>query len=699
MVWATIDDVPIDEGIRRLVAAQGISSLWPPQQQGLPPALEGQSVVLSVPTASGKTLIAYLAILQAALKGRKSLYIVPLRALAREKWEDLRRYEELGISIGVSTGDYDESGSRLRGHDIVICTSEKADSLLRHGARWIDDLEVVVADEIHLMDDPSRGPTMEMVLSRLRMMHPGLQVIALSATIQNAAEIAGWLNAELVKSDWRPVPLREGVYYDGVIYFADESTRQLDGSDGAITLVRDTLQEHGQALVFVNSRRASQRFAGKLQEHVAPYIDEVEHLKQAARDVLAGEESTTIAEQLAENIQQGVAFHHAGLRSGQRRAIEEAFKAGAVKCIVATPTLAAGVNTPARRVVVKHTYRYSGEAGCMVPIPPMEVAQAMGRAGRPGYDDHGEAILVARKHRQLRQLMERYINTELEPIHSKLGSEPALRIHVLSLIATDFAVTMNEIIDFFNRTFYAQQHGVLSTGQLEDIVSFLERKGFIVKEGVWTATPFGRKTSSLYLDPLSAIKMRTALEASKASTFSYLHAVCAAPDMRCLYVSKGDRWLEDVVDENVFALEVPLPVSPDFEWFLAEVKTAALLYDWIRERREQHLVQKYGVGPGDIHGKVEVAEWLLHAMREMARLFDFEAVPDLTKLIMRMRYGCREQLLNLVQLRNVGRVRARALHKAGFRSVNDLRKASIERLQEIPHIGPETAASIREQVA
>ncbi len=698
MARDSIDDLPVDEGIRRLIKAQGYTELWPPQQQGLPPALQGDSVVLSVPTASGKSLVAYLAIVQAALQGRKSLYIVPLRALAREKWEDLRRYEELGISIGVSTGDYDESGSRLAGNDIVICTSEKADSLLRHGARWIDDVDIVVADEIHLMDDASRGPTMEMVLSRLRMMHPGLQVIALSATIQNAEEIAGWLQAELVKDTWRPVPLREGVFHDGTIYYADESTRRIVGT-GTIALVVDTVADHGQCLVFVNSRRAAQRFAGKLREHVAPYIDDAQALKQAARDVVAGEESTSVATRLAEYIQQGVAFHHAGLRSSQRRVIEDAFRAGDIKCITATPTLAAGVNTPARRVIVKHTYRYSGDAGCMVPIPVMEIAQAMGRAGRPGYDDEGEAVLVARKQRQLQQLRERYINAELEPIHSKLGSEPALRIHVLSLIATDFAVTLSEIIDFFNRTFYAHQRGVVSEGQLEDIVSFLEREGFVVKKGVWTATPFGRKTSSLYLDPLSAIKMREALEAQQASTFAYLHAICAAPDMRCLYVSRGDRWLEDTVDENVFALEVPLPISPDFEWFLAQVKTAALLEDWMLERREQHLVQKYGVGPGDIHSKVEVAEWLLHAMREMARIFDFDAVPELTKLIMRMRYGCREQLLNLVELRNVGRVRARALYKAGFRSVNDLRKASIARLQEIPHIGVETATSIREQVA
>ena len=147
-----------------------------------------------------------------------------------------------------------------------------------------------------------------------------------------------------------------------------------------------------------------------------------------------------------------------------------------------------------------------------------------------------------------------------------------------------------------------------------------------------------------------------------------------------------------------FLIEPPPSFSPDYEWFLAEVKTAFMLEDWINEVSEDEIIKKYQVGPGDIHNKVETAEWLLHAMQELARIFNFDAVPVLTKLIVRIRYGCKEELLNLVQLRGIGRVRARALYKAGLKSVNDLKKASIERIAGVRHIGKGIAKSIKEQV-
>ena len=194
MEWKHIEDIPVDEEIIKIFREQGISDLYPPQAEALPSALSGKNVVLSVPTASGKSLVAYLTILDAAIRGKKSMYIVPLRALASEKWEDLQPFKKLGIKVGISTGDLDSKGSHLARNDIVVCTSEKADSLLRHGAGWLNEVEVVVADEIHLINDSSRGPTLEVVLSKLRMMNPEIQVIALSATIQNAEEIAEWLD-------------------------------------------------------------------------------------------------------------------------------------------------------------------------------------------------------------------------------------------------------------------------------------------------------------------------------------------------------------------------------------------------------------------------------------------------------------------------------------------------------------------------
>jgi len=666
MEWRDIDEIPVDREITGLFREQGITKLYPPQAEALPLALNGKNVVLSVPTASGKSLVAYLTILDAALKGKKSMYIVPLRALASEKWEDLQPFRKIGVKVGISTGDLDSKGSHLARNDIVICTSEKADSLLRHGAGWLNEVEIVVADEIHLINDFSRGPTLEMVLSRLRMMNPEIQVIALSATIQNAEEIAEWLDAELIQSEWRPVPLKEGVLYKNKIYFTDESVKEIEGSK-ASNLVTDVVSEKGQALVFVNSRRSAQMFAENLKEEISHFITEEERkeLRKAKKSVL----------------------------------VETYFKKGILKCIVATPTLAAGVNTPARRVIMKDIWRYSQAEGYMVPIPVMEVKQAMGRAGRPGYDTVGEAVLIAKNDQERERLINNYLMAEVEPIYSKLGSEPALRTHILALIATDFAVTWGEIAEFFGKTFYAHQMGILQENKIEEILEFLEEGGFVVKRGErWDATLFGRKTSSLYIDPLSALKMREALEGGEGDEFSYLHAICATPDMRCIYVSKKDEWIEEKIETKKFLVERPLSFSPDYEWFLAEVKTAFLLEDWINEVSEDGIIKKYQVGPGDIHNKVETAEWLLHAMQELARIFNFDAVSMLTKLIMRMRYGCREELLNLVQLRGIGRVRARALYNAGLKSVNDLRKASIERIAGIKHIGKGIAKSIKEQI-
>ncbi|MEM3402443.1 MAG: DEAD/DEAH box helicase, partial [Candidatus Hadarchaeales archaeon] len=196
----------------------GITKLYPPQEEAIKKgALEGKNMVLAIPTASGKTLVAELCMLRSILKdGGKCLYIVPLRALASEKYEEFReKYSSLGIKVGISTGDFDVVDPRLAYYDILVATSEKVDSLLRHRARWLAEVvSVVVVDEVHLINDPGRGPTLEVLLARLRQVNPSAQILALSATIKNSDEIAEWLKGKLVESDWRPVPLRKGVYWE-----------------------------------------------------------------------------------------------------------------------------------------------------------------------------------------------------------------------------------------------------------------------------------------------------------------------------------------------------------------------------------------------------------------------------------------------------------------------------------------------------
>jgi len=693
-----IDDLQIDERIKAILKKQGIVELYPPQAEALPHVLKGKNVVLAVPTAAGKSLVAYIAILQAALEKRKSMYIVPLRALAREKYEDLLPFEEIGVKVAISTGDLDEKGEHLGKYDIIVCTSEKADSLIRHKAGWLNEVSIVVADEIHLINDASRGPTLEINLAKFMLMQP-VQTIALSATIKNAHEIAEWLNATLIESDWRPVPLKEGVLFGRKIYFLDGSTKEIKNSrlEG---LLEDVLADGGQALIFVNTRRSSQSTAEKLKKITEQYIEnEREELKEIAQKLLSQEEVNIIARKLSSCIEKGIAFHHAGLSSRQRSTVEKAFKKGIIKCIVATPTLAAGVNTPARRVIIKNLWRYSEINGYMQPIPVLEIKQMMGRAGRPGYDEVGEAILIARNKIEKERLWNEYLLADVEPIYSKLASEPALRMHVLALIATDFAVYWDEIIDFFKKTFYVHQLGVLPEERLWEILDFLERNEFIESKGErWKATLFGYKTVALYLDPLSALKMREALEGKIGDNFSYLHAICSTPDMRCLFLSSKDDWVEEEAKERKFLLPIPSPYDADYEFFLAEIKTALMLEDWIEEKKEDDIITKYQVGPGDIHGRVETAEWLLHAMQELARLFNFDAVPILAKLKMRVKYGCKEELLNLVKLRGIGRVRARTLYRHGFKTISMLRKASVETLAKLPGIGINIAKQIKEQV-
>ena len=692
-----IEQLEVDGQIKNVLAEMGIKELYPPQAEAIPYVLKGENVVMAVPTAAGKSLVAYLGAVKAAMEGKKSVYMVPLRALAREKYEDLLVFEKIGVRVGISTGDLEGSGEHLSRYDIIVCTNEKADSLLRHGAGWLNQVKVVIADEIHLINDASRGPTMEVNLAKFMLME-GMQIIGLSATIKNAKEMAEWLDAILIESDWRPVPLKEGVLFGKKIYFLDGTSREIKKASVS-GLVEDVLEGNGQALVFVNTRRSAQSTAEKLKDVCCQYLDGVEEELKKLAEEMRREEGNMVAKRLAACIEKGVAFHHAGLDNRMRKYVEDNFRKGMIKCIVATPTLAAGVNTPARRVVINNLWRYSQAEGYMQPIPVMEIKQMMGRAGRPGYDEEGEAILIAKNKMEKERLWNDYLMADVEPVFSKLASEPALRMHLLAIIATGFAISWDEINEFLRKTFYVHTLGIIPREKLWEILDFLERNEFIESKGEkWRATLFGYKTMTLYIDPLSALIMREALKEKRGDEFSYLHAICATPDMRCLYLGRKDEWVEEKAKEEKFLLSPPSIYNGDYDFFLSEVKTASLLEDWINERKEDEMIVKYQVGPGDIHARVETAEWLLHAMQELARLFNFDAVSFLSKLKLRVKYGCREELLNLVTLRGIGRVRARILYRNGFRSIDMLRRASVERLASLPGIGMAIAKQIKEQV-
>ncbi|HLC95937.1 MAG TPA: DEAD/DEAH box helicase [Candidatus Nanoarchaeia archaeon] len=181
--------------------------------------LEGKNLLVCTPTASGKTLIAELAALKSILEGKGTVvYIVPLKALASEKYKDFKaRYGHL-IKVALSIGNLDSADPYLAEKDLIIATAEKMDSLLRHHAPWVHNISVLIVDEIHLLNDVSRGPTLEILLTLLRQLKQ-MQIIGLSATIGNPKELAEWLDANLVEDSWRPVKLKQGVYLEGKLDF------------------------------------------------------------------------------------------------------------------------------------------------------------------------------------------------------------------------------------------------------------------------------------------------------------------------------------------------------------------------------------------------------------------------------------------------------------------------------------------------
>jgi helicase len=706
-----LEELPLNKGIIDVLKEHDISELYPPQAEALPYVLKGENMVLSIPTASGKSLVAYLTIVHRLIhEGGKALYVVPLKALAREKYEELKLFERLGLKVGISTGDLDDSDPRLARFDIIVCTSEKADSLLRHKITWVDKIKVLVIDEVHLIHDPSRGPTLEVIISRFKALNPKTQVVALSATIKNATELSIWLDGKLIQSDWRPVPLREGVYHRKEVKYDNGKIKKIDGSETKPLerLVENSIVKGGQVLVFVNTRRSTVSVANKLATLIEKNLSKkdkknLEKLMASTKKELP--ELTSVDKKLFSCLEKGVAFHNAGLSSVQRRTVEKSFKDRIIKCIVATPTLAAGVNIPAQRVVIRDLWRYDPNFG-MHPIPTFEYKQQAGRAGRPRYDKFGDAITIAKSEEQKEEIFNNYILSDIEPIFSKLGSQSALRMHLLSAIATNFVNSMDGIYNFIDSTFYAYQSDTFALkDEIDEAIDFLLQNGFVerINNDRFMSTLFGNRTSSLYIDPLSALLLKKALEKScgkETSDLSFIHAACSTPDVRSLYLRSGDTWVEEKAEKKkgVFLLEPPVASNDEYEWFLSDLKTASLIEDWIEEVYEDRIITKYNVGPGDIHNIVEMTQWLLYAAREFARMYNFDCVSELGDLILRVQYGCKKELLNLVSLRGIGRIRARALFNEGFKTIGDLRGVPLKRLAQIKTIGEGVAKSIKSQI-
>ena len=715
-----VEELPIPKPVKDVTIKSGITELYPPQEEAIRAgALEGRNLVLASPTASGKTLIAEFCALKHILeRDGKILYLTPLRALASEKYQEFKKYTTIRkgsgrrVSVGISTGDYDSSDPWLERYDIIITTNEKCDSLLRHRTRWMDEISLIVADEIHLLNDADRGPTLEVVLARLIQVNPDAQLLALSATVKNAEEVAEWLKAGSVTTGWRPIMLREGVLLQEEVHFKDGGALKIEkrSKNPAVNLALHIISSGGQSLIFSSTRKNSVSLARKAAAEVTALLSKPmkRSLTRVAEEVLTTGERTRISELLTELIRNGTAFHHAGLGSAHRRIVEDAFRGGKIKVLTATPTLAFGVNLPARMVIIDDYRRYQPGYG-YYPITVLEYKQMAGRAGRPRYDKIGEALLISKNEDERDYLMESYVFAEPERIWSKLAVERILRSHVLATIAADFAHTEQGIYDFFGKTFYAYQYDPHAIeGVITRILSFLydEKMIEVSGENVY-ATRFGSRVSELYIDPVSAVMIRNALisRANWLTDISFLHMIAHTPDMfpRLRPYSKEMDELALFVDEHreEFMFDVPDEWEDRiaYEEFLGEVKISWVLNAWIEETSEDETIEKFRVQPGDLYRLTQTARWLLHASHELANLFGHkDLINHLAELMARVEKGVKAELLPLVRLKGIGRVRARVLHNAGLKSLEDLKKTPLENITNLPLIGPRLAKRVKEQV-
>ncbi|MHA1145795.1 MAG: DEAD/DEAH box helicase [Candidatus Helarchaeota archaeon] len=461
-----VNDFPISNRLKQYLSRKLITYFNTVQCEALLSGLlDGKNLLISSPSGSGKTLIGEVACLRQLFnKGKKVVYLVPLKALANEKYEAFtKELRGEGLKIGISTGDFTIDKKDIEKNDYLIMTYERFDTYLRQKAPWLKDIQVFVMDEIQIINDPRRGPRIESVIARIRAKFPSAQILGLSGTLANASEIASWMNATLIESSYRPVPIAYNI---------------IETPNKQRAIEELLLELAHPILLFVQTRRETESIAKKLARYIERHqllTPEEELTLQRAFDPARFLLEYRIDPELLELLAKGVAFHHGGLSLRSRQLIEEAIRKHPIKIITCTSTLAAGINTPVRSVIIKDveirvpTYETTPQTRTIIPLAlstrelePNLFHQIIGRAGRPQYSSgHCVGTVLVRnteeKH-QVIQLFFRKVNNHFEPkynnITSKFNNLEVLKEQILVHVHDNGALTKEEIENVFEQTLW-----------------------------------------------------------------------------------------------------------------------------------------------------------------------------------------------------------------------------------------------------
>jgi helicase len=631
----------------------------PPQAEVLARGLlsSGFSCVLQMPTGSGKTWLAEQAIGEVLRGRRRAIYLTPLRALANElvgRWQG----QFAPSPVGVFTGDYGASGRPFpvpfADARLLIMTPERLDACTRAWRshwRWLPQVDLVVVDEFHLLGDRGRGGRLEGTLLRVQRLNPFARLLCLSATLGNRTELADWLGGTEYASAWRPVPLRWRV----VRY-----RKAIDKPDLLREVLDTNVRSGGKSLVFVQSRRRA--------EHLA-----VELCRGGLR----------------------TAHHHAGLGHGQRRSVEDCFRAGEVDVLVATGTLEMGLNLPARQVVLYDLQGFDGSD--FRPLPTNTVWQRAGRAGRPGLDDCGEVVLLAAA---WDRDAARYPQGHFEPVRSGLRERRALAEQIVIEAATGLARTQAQLSRLFQTSLAARQ------GVLPDVRSLTDEmlKAGMLRRGredsaaeaqVLRATRLGYVACRHMLTPATVQLLRRLLgEGHDLTFFDLLLTGTATEDCEPVLpvdFEELDELTTRLAEEPSVLLRWPRQtvvdrLGTDGKRLLAALKMALVARDWTRCGSAETVAGGHGCYPFEVERLCECLARLLLAMAALTsdEGDDLRPIPEADEVPLRERvtvlhrmvlHGLDEEAASLTLVEGLGGVMAGRLKAAGITDVEALAQA------------------------
>lgn len=643
--------------------------------------------IISIPTASGKTVLGILPALKTILNGGKAVYAAPLLSIQNEKVKEFKAFEEHGIKVGKHPSN----------SDLSVMVFESFDALTRFSWNVLREVDTLIIDEFHMIGEYSRGPTLESAITRAKIINPSLRIIALSATLKNIDEIEQWLDGKTVEHDYRPVPLNKEV-------LDAEMFNTKNKNDVIVKIVEKAIEDNSQALSFVSTRR----FTESLATYVAKKIDkkttkEQKHkFKQVANKLLEvpkkkGSLPTTTCLKLAEAAEKGVVFHHAGLFNEQKEIIEDEFRNGNILMITATPSLMYGVNLPSKYVIIRDHTRWTSNGPASIPV--FDYEQMSGRAGRPQYDDVGYSYLVAKTMDEAFDLEARYVNGEIELTNSKLiDNKDAIYKQIIAQIASSLSKNLDDLNDFFGKTLYGFQMknnpsmSMFAQDSLNwELESALE---FLLQNGIIRATPEGLKTTDFgNLIAKSNYAVETAVKIKeyvstmeKLNPAEMIYALAETPDLP-LISFKGRKSKDPVRDKlsecGLFAVDIGNPEA-----------TAVSLIEWINERNEYEIENAYNVYSASTRRSAyEASRLVKFAKNTLEVLGNYSNLKDMDYLSARLYYGVKEDIIPLVVgVKRLGRKRARLLMKTFG---DNLSEASEKDLQKVEGIGPKLADKVK----